>query len=678
MNSQARHLIQLFAVLFAMPVAVSVAQLIPPDRLPPPGTWESAGVEGGIPHRRTIFADVTQPPYSADATGRKPCALAIQSAIDACPSNQVVYLPPGSYLIESRLRIRRSITLRGAGKDTVLLPVPEYSSGSEMILMGGLGPWPPPKNNAAYYMDVTGAARESASVTVANASLIEVGKMIMIDEVDNPALVWAKSGFVGRCRGSMHMVETKAGNTVAFRPPLPIDYTRSPRLSRFPDLVQKAGVEDIKFVGNGSAPGLFIAIQSAWNVWVKGCEFSDMPAKTIMVAWAGHVELRKNYMHDQSNGGPNSEGLDFLNDTNWSLIADNICVAGGFPQINIGDSGAGSNYSGGFGNVIAYNYAVDSFYTDPPASPDHWIMTHDISVNHSPHSQFNLVEGNYMNKFGADSYHGSGSHAILLRNVVTGRNRWSHAVYRTAVQIDRRNTFYALIGNVLGEAGKPASREYVAESGWPASSSAIFRLGFPNMGNQGFSGTYPPTPLAHADGGPRDLYVDRNNAPNGTTIIEGNWTSVKGFQDWTIKPAAIPKSLYLANKPGWFGSLPWPPIDPENPKTDDPTIIPAGYRYRYGTDPPGVDEDGDGQAADSSPQDSSKHLRIADPRFISSNAFQVEWNSKPDQVYAFQFTTNLLSWSSLTNITATAFDSIWVDRTASMEGKRFYRIRTQD
>ena len=459
-----------------------------------------------------------------------------------------------------------------------------------MILMGGLGPWPPPKNNAAYYMDVTGTTRGSTSVTVTDASLLAVGKMIMIDEMDDPSLVWAKSGFVGRCRGSMHMVESQSGNTITFRPALPIDYTRSPRLSRYPDLVQNAGVEDIKFVGQGTAPGLFIAIYSAWNVWVKGCEFSHMPAKTILVSWAGHVELRKNYMHDQSTGGPNSEGLDFLSDVNWSLIADNICVAGGFPQINIGDAGAGNNYSGGFGNVIAYNFAVDSFYTDPPTSPEHWMMTHDISVNHSPHSQYNLVEGNYMSKFGSDSYHGSGSHAVLLRNVATGRNRWTHAVYRTAIQIDRRNTFYTLIGNVLGEVGKPATHEYVTNSGWAASTSTIFRLGFPNVGNQGFSGTYPPTPLAHADGGPRDLYVDRNNTPNGTTIIEGNWTSVKGSQDWTIAPTAIPNSLYLTSKPGWFGNLPWPPIDPENPKTDDPTIIPAGYRYIYGTEVPGVEK----------------------------------------------------------------------------------------
>jgi hypothetical protein len=162
-------------------------------------------------------------------------------------------------------------------------------------------------------------------------------------------------------------------------------------------------------------------------------------------------------------------------------------------------------------------------------------------------------------------------------------------VYRTAIQIDRRNTFYTLIGNVLGEVGKPATYEYVTNSGWSASTSTIFRLGFPNTGNQGFSGTYPPTPLAHADGGPRDLYVDRNNTANGTTIIEGNWTSVKGSQDWTMVPTAIPHSLYLTSKPSWFGDLPWPPVDPEHPKTDDPTIIPAGYRYIHGTEVPGVD-----------------------------------------------------------------------------------------
>ena len=562
-------------------VTVTVgAPIIDPDRLPPPGTWEGAGVEGGIPERSTICADVTEPPYSADTTGTTSAVAAIQAAIDACPDGQVVFVPEGTYLIDASLAIRTPITLRGAGVGTEFV----VQTGTA-IHVGGLGPWPPPKANPSYSTPITGAAaRASTTVDVADTTAIEVGKMIMIDEEDDPELVWTKGDVPGRYRASMHMVEEKTPTSVTFRPPLPIDYTRSPQLSWFPDLTHDAGIEGIRFLGSGTTPGLFIDIFSAWNCWVLDCEFSDMPEKTIMVAWSGHIELRRIFMHDQANGGPNSEGLDLLADVNWSLIVDNICVAAGFPQINIGDGGANPYYSGGFGNVIAYNYCVDAYYTDPPTAPDAGKMPSDIGTNHSPHTQYNLVEGNVVGKFGSDAYHGSGSHTVLLRNVATGASSWTGTSNGTAVQIDRRNLYYSLVGNVLGQMGAPATFEYATESGW--SGTAIYRLGFPDVGNDGYSGTYPPTELLHGDGGPRDLYVDRNDTEVGTTLVEGNWSSTSGQQDWTTEPRPIPDSYFLSSKPAWFGSLPWPPVDPTAPVTDDPTIIPAGYRYVNGADPP--------------------------------------------------------------------------------------------
>jgi pectate lyase-like protein len=553
---------------------------IPPERLPPAGTWESAGAEGGIPERATICADVTDAPYSADNTGVSSAVASIQQAIDDCPDGQVVFVPAGDYLIDSDLTIEKSITLRGAGSATVF----EAATGSgTAIHIGGLGPWPPPKANDGFRAPVDGAMRGSTMVTMADTSAIEVGKMIMIDEEDDPALVWTKADNPGRYRASMHMVESTTATTVTFRPPLPIDYTHTPQISWFPDLTENAGVESIRFVGTGSGPGLFIEIMSAWNVWVLDCELTDMPSRSIMVAWSGHIELRKIFMHDQANGGPNSEGLDLFADVNWSLVVDSICVASGFPQINIGDGGANPYYSGGFGNVIAYNYCVDAYYTDPPDSPDAGKQPSDVGTNHSPHSQYNLVEGNVIGKFGSDGYHGSGSHTVMLRNAVTGTSSWPGVSNQTAIQLDRRNLEYTLVGNVLGVAGTPATFEYATESGW--NGTAIFRLGFPDVGNDGYDGTFPPMDLFHSDGGPRDLYVDRDDTANGTTMIEGNWTSNQGTQDWTIEPAEMPESLYLTAKPSWFGSLAWPPVDPGAPISDDPTIIPAGYRYVHGTDP---------------------------------------------------------------------------------------------
>jgi hypothetical protein len=192
---------------------------------------------------------------------------------------------------------------------------------------------------------------------------------------------------------------------------------------------------------------------------------------------------------------------------------------------------------------------------------------------------YNLVEGNVMGKFAADGYHGSGSHTVLLRNRILGTSRWQYVDHRTAVQIDRRNQFYSLVGNVLGSVVTPPSLAYATTSDW--NGDAVFRLGFPDVGNDSYVGTWPPTPLAFDDGGPRDLYVDRNLTTNGTTLIEGNWDSVTQHVDWSAGPQSIPASLFLTSKPAWFGSLPWPPVDPNGTQSDDPSVIPAGYRYAH-------------------------------------------------------------------------------------------------
>ena len=140
------------------------------------------------------------------------------ASIDACPDGQVVFIPEGIYRIDGKLGITKPITLRGAGAGTVLRA--EVGDGAALAI-GGLGPWPPPKANPAYNTPITGgAARASTTVMVADTAAIEVGKMIMVDEEDDPELVWTKGDAPGRYRASMHMVEAKTDTSVTFRPPL--------------------------------------------------------------------------------------------------------------------------------------------------------------------------------------------------------------------------------------------------------------------------------------------------------------------------------------------------------------------------------------------------------------------------------------------------------------------------
>jgi hypothetical protein len=313
---------------------------------PPRPSPQRSGVEGGIPARTTICADVTKAPYEASNTGAASAVSAIQSAINNCPAGQVVYVPAGIYRIDNRILIHRSITLRGAGPSTVF----RVSTGNP-ILMQGRMPWPPPRNNPYYVTTITGGAmRGSTSLAVANAASVATGNMIMVEEAD-AAAVAAGPAASGRAHASMHLVESRKRNTLTFRPPLPVDYAKSPRVSWFPDVLQNAGVEDIRFAGNSLNPAEFIRISSAWNVWVKGTEFSGMPSKAVAVSLSGHVELRNNHVH----GRRISESLDLSADVHWSLAADNVCSAAGAAPASTAESAAGAGVTSGFGNEFANN-----------------------------------------------------------------------------------------------------------------------------------------------------------------------------------------------------------------------------------------------------------------------------------------------------------------------------------
>src|SRR3954462_10693007 len=62
--------------------------LIPDDRRI---TW-NPGIPGGIPNRTTIFSKVKNSPYGAVGDGVHDDTAAIQQAISACPTGQVVYI----------------------------------------------------------------------------------------------------------------------------------------------------------------------------------------------------------------------------------------------------------------------------------------------------------------------------------------------------------------------------------------------------------------------------------------------------------------------------------------------------------------------------------------------------------------------------------------------------------
>jgi len=80
--------------------------------------WSAAGIPGGIPNRTTICSTINAATYgngTSDATG------GIQTAMNGCPTGQVVSLSPGTFLINGNLRVPSNVTLRGQGADQTIL-----------------------------------------------------------------------------------------------------------------------------------------------------------------------------------------------------------------------------------------------------------------------------------------------------------------------------------------------------------------------------------------------------------------------------------------------------------------------------------------------------------------------------------------------------------------------------
>jgi hypothetical protein len=109
--------------------------------------------------------------------------------------------------------------------------------------------------------------------------------------------------------------------------------------------------------------------------------------------------------------------------------------------------------------------------------------------------------------------------------------------------------------------------------------AVIYRLGYPNMGNNGYSSVNPP---GNADAGGLDPKV------KATLMRWGNYDFQSDSARWEageIPPGVpvppdhtLPASLYLASKPPWWcDSIPWPAIGPDVAGlTHD---IPAKRRY---------------------------------------------------------------------------------------------------
>jgi hypothetical protein len=547
------------AVLVWLP-ETGLCQVVPSNRLT---IWQgNVGVAGGIPNRTTIYTTI--PAGASGAT--------IQNAINACPSNQVVLLSAGTYTITSTLNLNSYMTLRGAGMNsTVLLG----TNISPVVQIANPVSWdwssPVPANHVSWIGNYTQGTNTLivASTNLAGSPVsVPVGRLIFIDQLNDTntsaigtygtatpggytSIAQPNTG-LDRYQSQLTKVIAVNGQSVTISPGIFMP-NYSPAL--LPQIwwesanpIEQAGVENLWIVVS-NVDNYAIFYYNAHNCW--GENVRTTAARRHHAFWqAVNCQVEHCYLETDSGSGDDYPLAIF--NSSAGLIENNV----------INGIQNGLVCCGMSGSVFAYNYITNCL------SANNWMWC-GIYL-HGAHPSMNLFEGNVAPGIAMDNGWGSSIYNTALRNRFIGEDESNPNTsgFTQAVDVGATNRFENIVGNVLGTVGKDTAYESYAQTSGCNDGGRIYYIAYLYS-----SCSTPWDPVTYS-----------------SMIRAYNWDSAnQGVVAGGYQASDVPNSYYLTGRPAFFGSLPWPPVDPDNPTySSSRTNIPAAYRFVFGVDPPGA------------------------------------------------------------------------------------------
>jgi hypothetical protein len=516
-------------------------------------TW-APGIPGGVPARTSVCTTLNAASYG---DGSVDAASAIQAAIDACPGDGVVQLSAGTFKIASTLQLTKNVVLRGAGSTAGGHPQTtlQRSPVGTVVRIGQVSSTSTADAGAGINLTAD-APKGATSVTVASATGIAAGDFLLIDVVDDPAVVLNSAPYdcpyfkrsADRSIGQRIEVAAVSKNTLTLSSPLHWAFTtaNNAQVAKIGvPITRSAGLEGVLLKG-GDNPydGAGIDVWNAAYSWVKDVEVDTPNGMHVVLSGTYRFVVRDSYFHHSGTYGygVGSYGIVLRFQTADALVENNISRYMNKPIL--------FNASGG-GNVVAYNYVDDSW-----ATPG-W---QEVNIDcHCDFPHMELIEGNYAPHMGMSSTHGNAGYLTFFRNQSTTKFATMTGITTniSAIQLDTHATGMNVLGNVLGYPGMSGTYQVTTDANCGA--PMIFELAS-GVGTSGCSFPADPT----------------NDPAVATLLREGNYDYVGGMVRWSGAAQTLPASLYLSQKPDFFGVLPWPWVDAAGPTT---ATLPAKSRF---------------------------------------------------------------------------------------------------
>lgn len=341
------------------------------------------------------FIDITT--LGGNGNGTTPNDAALQQAFTQLNGQQgTIYFPAGTYLFNSSINVPDSVILRGDGSTLTTLTFNLGGNGDLIRISGSI-------TGAEIPLTVDGHLYDSV-LTCASLSGIQAGDVLRLYQNDSTLVFssWAYGSV-----GQILRVDSVNGNQLFIHGSLRRDYllTDAPRFRKVLP-ARQCGIECLKIVRQDASTGQTTNVDFNYAVdcWMTGVESNMTNFGHVVLSYSSNIEINGCYFHHAFayGGGGQGYGVVIQYSSGECLAENNICE-------HLRHSflfQAGSN-----GNVVAYNYSTDPYWTSFPNN-----SAGDI-VMHGNYTFANLAEGNIVQNMIVDASHGTnGPYNTFFRN----------------------------------------------------------------------------------------------------------------------------------------------------------------------------------------------------------------------------------------------------------------------
>ena len=333
-----------FSLLLILFVCFLNAQTLSPTRAV---NWKLAGHKGAYINPAVVIDFISQGGVNS---GLIPNDSILQSVLANIGSNPaIIYFPPGNYLFKKRINITKSVILRGASSDSTIFNFNTVSESDLFCIYGST------TNIEASI--VNNLVKDSSRMLVGNASSFSKGDYIIIIENDTTLVT---SSWAMRTTGQIIKIDTVIDNYILLESPFRRDFyvSRNAKIKKIIP-VKDVGIENIRILPSNATNSQTsnIVFYCAANCWVKCIKSINCNYSHIDIGTSTNIVVTGSYFQDAYSYGDGGKGYGIMiNSTSGEcLVMDNI-----FKHLRhsmIFQSGAN-------GNVFAYNYSREPYWTD--------------------------------------------------------------------------------------------------------------------------------------------------------------------------------------------------------------------------------------------------------------------------------------------------------------------------